>query len=118
MEIFKYLLFGVTGLSLIFWVSVIALWHTYMFPRIFKEDYAQGAPIADTLPLSNEISKSGLFNRNIYTNKSFVIANFNPAPSDYHVNRLFTFILFSLGIMSFIIISYGLSSGFKLYGIT
>ena len=40
MEFFKYFLFGIAGLSIIFWVSVIALWHTYMFPRLFKEDYS------------------------------------------------------------------------------
>ena len=38
MELFKVLLFGVTGLSLVFWVCVIALWHTYMFPKFFAED--------------------------------------------------------------------------------
>ena len=40
METFRFLLFGFAGLSLIFWVAVIALWHTYMFPTFFKEDKA------------------------------------------------------------------------------
>ena len=38
MEFLKFFLFGIAGLSTIFWVAVIALWHTYMFPKLFKED--------------------------------------------------------------------------------
>ncbi len=118
MELFKYILFGIAGLSMVFWVCVIALWHTYMFPRLFSEDYIdsnsssfmQSAPIA-------AIKESGLINRGKYSNRSFVIADFNPVDSDYGVNRLFTFVLLSTGIMTFIVFSYGLHSGFQLYGI-
>ena len=38
METFKTLLFGIGGLSMIFWVAVIGIWHVDMFPRFFKED--------------------------------------------------------------------------------
>jgi len=38
METFRFLLFGFAGVSVIFWVAIIALWHTYMFPRLFNED--------------------------------------------------------------------------------
>ncbi len=38
MENFRFLLFGIAGVSVIFWVAVIALWHTYMFPKFFNED--------------------------------------------------------------------------------
>ena len=35
---FKEILFGLAGVSMIAWAGVIGLWHTYMFPRFFKED--------------------------------------------------------------------------------
>ena len=38
METFRFLLFGFAGVSAVFWVAIIALWHTYMFPRFFNED--------------------------------------------------------------------------------
>ena len=78
MEFFKYLLFGVAGLSLIFWVCVIALWHTYMFPRCFGEEQ-HSSNINNLLQSSPEgiISESGLIDRAKYSNKSFVIADFN-----------------------------------------
>ena len=38
MDSFRFILFGISGVSLIFWVAVIALWHTYMFPTLFNED--------------------------------------------------------------------------------
>ena len=38
METFRSLLFGFAGVSVVFWVSIIALWHAYMFPRFFNED--------------------------------------------------------------------------------
>ncbi len=118
MELFKYLLFGIAGLSMIFWTCVIAFWHTYMFPRIFSEDYLQNNSFKIYKSLSLGSKKSaGLIDRDKYSNRSFVIADFNPIESGYGVNRLFITILLSLAIMSFIIISYGLQSGFKLYGL-
>ena len=38
METFRFLLFGFAGVSVVFWVAIIALWHAYMFPRFFNED--------------------------------------------------------------------------------
>ena len=37
-ELAKEILFGLAGVSMIAWAGVIGLWHTYMFPRFFKED--------------------------------------------------------------------------------
>ncbi len=114
MEFFKYFLFGISGLSLIFWVAVIALWHTYMFPRLFKEDHEiKSNSNLDLSEAGLELKPSGLINRSKYSNKSFVIADFNPVESNYGVNRLYTTMLLSLGVMSFILISYGLHSGFN-----
>ncbi len=103
---------------MIFWVCVIALWHTYMFPRLFSEDYLEtnNSSILKA-SASSIIRPSGLIDRGKYSYKSFVIADFNKVELGYGVNRFFTLILFSLGIMSFILITYGLHSGMMLYGI-
>ncbi len=109
MEFFKYFLFGISGLSLIFWVAVIALWHTYMFPRLFKED--SSSMLSSGIEGNDyKIKESGLFDRQKYSNKSFVIADFTPVGGDYGVSRLYTSMLLSLGVMSFLIVTYGLHS--------
>tara|TARA_Y100001968_G_scaffold251771_1_gene237015 strand:- start:5128 stop:5529 length:402 start_codon:yes stop_codon:yes gene_type:complete len=128
---FKEVLFGIAGVSMIAWVAVIGLWHTYMFPRFFKEDSSQN----DGLSFSNNSSLSidnqngsevgagqlrpltqtiGLPNRNKYSRQSIVLADFNPVESGYGVNRLYTVILLSLAITTFVIITFGLKSGFNL----
>ncbi len=117
MDFFKYLLFGVAGLSIIFWVCVIALWHTYMFPRLFKEDYQTDSYSSLSQENYSQTDNSSLIKVGNYSNKSFVIANFNPIETSYSTNRLYTTILISLGFMSFILITFGLQSGFKIYGL-
>ena len=109
MELFKYFLFGISGLSLIFWVCVIALWHTYMFPRFFQED--SFSKVSSSITSKGlKLRESGLFDRNKYSNKSFVIADFTPVEENYGVNRLYTSMILSLGVMSFLLITYGLHS--------
>ena len=113
MELFKYLLFGISGLSIIFWVAVIAIWHTYMFPRFFNEDYQnKNFPLGENSYSGYRLKPSGLIDRGKYSLKSFVLADFSPLEPGYRVNRLYTTMLLSLGVMSFILISYGLHSGF------
>jgi len=107
MEFFKYFLFGIAGLSAIFWVSVIALWHTYMFPRFFQED---SSPKIVSYKNQFKLKSSGLFDRSKYSNKSFVIADFTPIEAYYRVNRLYTTMILSLGVMSFLMVTYGLHS--------
>ncbi len=112
MEFFKFFLFGIVGLSMIFWVAVIALWHTYMFPRLFKEDRnVQNFSLSQDSIANLKLKPSGLFDRSKYSLKSFVVADFTPVESSYGVNRLYTSMLLSLGVMSFLMISYGLHSG-------
>jgi len=112
MEFFKFFLFGIAGLSMILWVSVIALWHTYMFPRFFKEDQVERLGTSIGLNTNSfKLNPSGLADRAKYSSKSFVIADFNRVESTYGVNRLYTSMLLSLGVMSFILITYGLHSG-------
>ncbi len=110
MEFFKYFLFGISGLSLIFWVCVIAIWHANMFPRLFREDKLKDFSSSYNFDRS-KLKPSGLIDRSKYSMSSFVIADFTPLEPDYSVNRLYTSILLSLGVMSFILISYGLHSG-------
>ena len=141
---FKEILFGLAGVSMIAWAGVIGLWHTYMFPRFFKEDSsrmngastvtssiseAQSAPTNDnpekpwfiddkggTLTPQTALGAIGLDDRGKYTKKSFVVADFNPVESGYGVNRLYTSVLIGLAISTFVIISFGLQSGFGMMG--
>ena len=141
---FKEILFGLAGVSMIAWAGVIGLWHTYMFPRFFKEDSSrinsattltsgvsetQSAPDnnttnkpwflsdeGETLTPKTALGAIGLSDRGKYSKKSFVVADFNPVESDYGVNRLYTSILIGLAISTFVIISYGLQSGFGMMG--
>ena len=139
---FKEILFGLAGVSMIAWAAVIGLWHTYMFPRFFKEDTNrintaksissfQSTPEANsskkpwfiddeggTLTPSSALGAIGLSDRGKYSKKSFVVADFNPVESDYGVNRLYTSILIGLAISTFVIISFGLQSGFGMMGPT
>ncbi len=139
---FKEILFGLAGVSMIAWAGVIGLWHTYMFPRFFKEDSnrinsasslssAQSAPAennsnkpwfiddeGESLTPNSALGAIGLSDRGKYSKKSFVVADFNPVESEYGVNRLYTSILIGLAISTFVIITFGLQSGFGMMGPT
>ena len=140
----KEILFGLAGVSMIAWAGVIGLWHTYMFPRFFKEDSSRinsdssvtsGFSQAPSAPENNSLKKPwflddegdsltpqtalgaiGLSDRGKYSKKSFVVADFNPVEAGYGVNRLYTSILIGLAISTFVIISFGLQSGFGMMG--
>ena len=140
---FKEILFGLAGVSMIAWAGVIGLWHTYMFPRFFREDSSrinsaskvttvnsesQSAPDnstnkpwflddeGGTLTPQTALGAIGLTDRGKYSKKSFVVADFNPVEAGYGVNRLYTSVLIGLAISSFVIISFGLQSGFGMMG--
>ena len=140
---FKEILFGLAGVSMIAWAGVIGLWHTYMFPRFFKEDSSRinssssATSVAQSAPENNGPSKPwflddeggsltpqtalgaiGLTDRGKYSKKSFVVADFNPVEAGYGVNRLYTLVLIGLAISTFVIISFGLQSGFGMMGPT
>ena len=139
---FKEILFGLAGVSMIAWAGLIGLWHTYMFPRFFKEDSnrintfstvtsAQSSKESNnskkpwfindeggTLTPNSALGAIGLSDRGKYSKKSFVVADFNPVESGYVVNRLYTSILIGLAISTFVIISFGLQSGFGMMGPT
>ena len=132
MEVFKTFLFGIAGLSMIFWAAVIGIWHVDMFPRFFKEDRFRdlsGARFSNSV--NNDDSSlmdfersgalrpsmqtsTGLFNRDKYSRRAgFVVADFSPLESGYGVNRLYTSILLALAVVSFVILTYGLHSAFN-----
>ena len=128
---FKEVLFGVAGVSMIAWIAVIGLWHTYMFPRFFREDSERNSNlssmVSSAISITNddggELEKGavrpltqsiGLPNRNKYSRQSIVLADFNPVETGYGVNRVYTIVLLSLGITSFVLITFGLQSGFNL----
>ena len=140
---FKEILFGLAGVSMVAWAGVIGLWHTHMFPRFFKEDSSRinssssATSVAQSAPESNGPSKPwflddeggsltpqtalgaiGLTDRGKYSKKSFVVADFNPVEAGYGVNRLYTSVLIGLAISTFVIISFGLQSGFGMMGPT
>ena len=138
---FKEILFGLAGVSMIAWAGVIGLWHTYMFPRFFREDSNRinsSNPVTSgisetqsnnspnkpwflddeggTLTPQSAIGAIGLSDRGKYSKKSFVVADFNPVEDGYGVNRLYTSVLIGLAISTFVIISFGLQSGFGMMG--
>ena len=137
---FKEILFGLAGVSMIAWAGVIGLWHTYMFPTFFKEDSNRinsASPVGSaqsgneangsnkpwfiddeggTLTPNSALGAIGLSDRGKYSKKSFVVADFNPVEAGYGVNRLYTSILIGLAISTFVVISFGLQSGFGMMG--
>jgi len=121
MEFFKFLIFGIAGVSLVFWVAVITLWHVYMFPRIFKEgnnnksnsEYnlatEQTQPILGSLLDSETLPE--IPNRRKYSMKSLVVADFSGL-NNLKLDSLYTIVSLSVVFASFTLITYGLHSGF------
>ena len=116
METFRFLLFGLAGVSVVFWVAIIALWHTYMFPRFFNEDKGLNSVInqeikVSTNPILGSLVNSNNFrNRDKYSMKSFVIADFSSASNNFKLNKLYTTVMIGVTFTSFIFLTYGLSS--------
>ena len=118
MENFKFLLFGFAGVSVVFWVAIIALWHSYMFPRFFNEDKVLNSVInqeikVPTDPILGSLVNSNNFkNRDKYSMKNLVIADFSSASNNFKLNKLYTTIMIGVTFASFIFLTYGLSSSF------
>ena len=116
METFKFLLFGFAGVSVVFWVAIIALWHAYMFPRFFNEDKGLNSVINEEIsfsknPILGNLVKSNNFrNRDKYSMKSLVIADFSSASNNFKLNKLYTTVMIGVSFASFIFLTYGLSS--------
>ena len=116
METFRFLLFGFAGVSVVFWVAIIALWHAYMLPRFFNEDKGLNSVInqeikVSTVPILGGLVNSNNFrNRDKYSMKSFVIADFSSASNNFKLNKLYTIVMIGVTFASFIFLTYGLSS--------
>ena len=116
METFRFLLFGIAGLSVIFWVSVIALWHTYMFPTFFNEDKTFNSVITQENSLASEpilgslVNSNNFISREKYSMKNLVIADFSSTQNDFKLNRLYTTVMIGVSFATFIFLTYGLSS--------
>ena len=116
MEAFRFLLFGFAGVSVVFWVAIIALWHAYMFPRFFNEDKGLNSVINQEIKVSTDPILGSLVNRNNfksrdkYSRKGFVIADFSSESSNFKLNKLYTTVMIGVTFASFIFLTYGLSS--------
>ena len=115
METFRFLLFGFAGVSVVFWVAIIALWHAYMFPRFFNEDKGlntinQEIKVSKD-PILGSLSNINNFkNRDKYSMKNLVIADFSSASNNFKLNKLYTTVMIGVTFASFIFLTYGLSS--------
>ena len=116
METFRFLLFGFTGVSVVFWVAIIALWHAYMFPRFFNEEKGLNSVINEEIsypnkPILGSLVKSNNFrNRDKYSMKNLVIADFSSGSNNFKLNKLYTTVMIGVTFASFIFLTYGLSS--------
>ena len=115
METFRFLLFGFAGVSVVFWVAIIALWHTYMFPRFFNEDKVLNSVInqeikVPTDPILGSLVNSNNFkSRDKYSMKNLVVAAFSSS-NNFTLNKLYTTVMIGVTFASFIFLTYGLSS--------
>ena len=115
MDNFKFLLFGLAGISVVFWVAVIALWHTYMFPKFFNEDKGLNSVInqeinVSTNPILGSLVNSDNFkSRDKYSMKNLVVADFSSS-NNFKLNKLYTTVMIGVTFASFIFLTYGLSS--------
>ena len=116
METFRFLLFGFAGVSVVFWVAIIALWHAYMFPRFFNEEKGLNSVINEEISypknpiLGNLVKSNNFINRDKYSMKSFVIADFSTTSNNFKLNKLYTTVMIGVTFASFIFLTYGLSS--------
>ena len=116
METFRFLLFGFAGVTVVFWVAIIALWHTYMFPRFFNEDKGLNTVINQEIKVSTDpilsslVNSNNFKNRDKYSMKNLVIADFSSASNNFKLNKLYTTVMIGVTFASFIFLTYGLSS--------
>jgi len=115
MENFRFLLFGIAGVSENIRVEVIALWHTYMFPKFFNEDKGLNSVINQEINVSTEPILGSLVNsknfksRDKYSMKNLVVADFSSS-NNFTLNKLYTTVMIGVTFASFIFLTYGLSS--------
>ena len=122
MDTFRFLLFGIAGVSVVFWVAIITLWHTYMFPRFFNEDKGlnsitnEGINVPTEPILGNLVNNSNFKSRAKYSMKNLVVADFSTTGNNLTLNKLYTTVMIGVTFASFIYITYGLSSSITTLG--
>ena len=115
MDTFRFLLFGIAGVSVVFWVAVITLWHTYMFPKFFNEDKGLNSAINKEINLSTEpilgnlVNSNNFESRDKYSMKNLVVADFS-LNNNFTLNKLYTTVMIGVSFATFIFLTYGLSS--------
>ena len=115
MDNFRFLLFGIAGVSVVFWVAVIALWHTYMFPKFFNEDKGLNSVINQEINISTEpilgsfVNSNNFKSRDKYSMRNLVVADFSLS-NNFTLNKLYTTVMIGVTFASFIFLTYGLSS--------
>ena len=115
METFRFLLFGFAGVSVVFWVAIIALWHAYMFPRFFSEDKDLNSDINQEIKVSTDpilgslVNSNNFKSRDKYSMKNLVVADFSSS-NNFTLNKLYTTVMIGVTLASFIFLTYGLSS--------
>ena len=116
METFRFLLFGISGVSVVFWVAIIALWHTYMFPTFFNEDKSSNSVINEEINISTEpilgnlVKSDNFISRYKYSMKNLVVADFSSRNNNFKLNKLYTTVMIGVSFATFIFLTYGLSS--------
>ncbi len=122
MDTFRFLLFGIAGLSVIFWVAIIALWHTYMFPTFFNEDKEFNSLVTQENSLTSEpilgniVNSNNFISREKYSMKSLVLADFSSSRNDFKLNKLYTTVMIGVSLATFVFLTYGLSSSITTIG--
>ena len=115
MDFFKFFIFGIAGVSVVFWVAVIALWHAYMFPKFFNEDKGLNSVINQEINVSTEpilgslVNSNNFKSRDKYSMKNLVVADFSSS-NNFALNKLYTTVMIGVTFASFIFLTYGLSS--------
>ena len=100
---------------MVFWVAVIALWHTYMFPKFFNEDKGLNSVINQEINVSTDpilgslVNSNNFKSREKYSMKNFVVADFSSS-NNFTLNKLYTTVMIGVTFASFIFLTYGLSS--------
>ena len=116
MDTFRFLLFGVAGVTVVFWVAVIALWHTYMFPKFFNEDKGLNSVVNKEINVSTEpilgnlVNSNNFQSRDKYSMKNLVVADFSSTNNNFKLNKLYTTVMIGVTFATFIFLTYGLSS--------
>jgi len=87
-----------------------------MFPRFINEDKGLNAVIKQEIKVSTDpilgslVNSKNFKNRDKYSMKNLVIADFSSASNNFKLNNFYTIVMIGVAFASFIFLTYGLSS--------